>query len=158
MIRSCKSFHPYHTQDHFDAKNILSKYSRCWNTNEEHLFENTWFCQNTCQHLNALTYYMLKYTFAIKTTLLESLRDQKNPSKPRFRHNLSNGLSFSLVAQNESLRLIIIQFMFKYSVAIKTTLLESLMIQKSPGKTCYKDFVFGQSDFLRLAGSPNESI
>ena len=55
MIRSCKSSHPYRIQDHFDAKNILSKYSRYWNTNEEHLSENTWFCQNTCQHQNTLT-------------------------------------------------------------------------------------------------------
>ena len=45
----------YQIQDHFDAKNKLAKYSRCWNTNEEHLSENTWFCQNTCQHQNTLT-------------------------------------------------------------------------------------------------------
>ena len=28
-----------------------------------------------------IIYYMLKYTFGIKTTLLESLRNQKNPIK-----------------------------------------------------------------------------
>ena len=41
-----------------------------------------------------ILFYMLKYTFGIKTTLLESLRNQKNPLKARFRHNLSKGLSF----------------------------------------------------------------
>ena len=33
-------------------------------------------------------YYMFKYTFGIKTTLLESLRSQNSPSKARFRENL----------------------------------------------------------------------
>ena len=38
--------------------------------------------------------YMFEYTFGIKTTLLESLRNEKNPLKARFRHNFSKGLSF----------------------------------------------------------------
>ena len=37
-------------------------------------------------------------------------------------------------AQNEPLRLIIIQYMFKYSCRIKTTFPESLRSQKSPLK------------------------
>ena len=35
-----------------------------------------------------IIYYMFKYTFGIKTTLLEELRNQKSPLKARFRHNL----------------------------------------------------------------------
>ena len=41
-----------------------------------------------------ILYYMLKYTFGIKTTLLQSLRNQKDPLKAQFRHNLSKDLSF----------------------------------------------------------------
>ena len=55
IMQIISSISAYQIQDHFDAKNKLAKYSRCWNTNEEHLSENTWFCQNTCQHQNTLT-------------------------------------------------------------------------------------------------------
>ena len=53
--------------------------------------------------------------------------------------------------------------MFKYSVRIKPTLLESLRSQKSNlkaiiGKTSYKDLVIARNDFLRLLGAPNESL
>ena len=41
-----------------------------------------------------IIYYMCKYSFGIKTTLLESLRCQKSPLKARFRHKLLKGLSF----------------------------------------------------------------
>ena len=82
---------------------------------------------------------MFEYTFWIRTNLLESLRNQKSPLKAQFRHNLSKGLSFMhsdflrlFGAQNESLRLIIIQYMFKYSCRINKTLLESLWSKKSP--------------------------
>ena len=60
-------------------------------------------------------YYMSKYKFGIKITLLESLRSPKIPLKARFRHNLLKGLSFLhseflriFGALNEFLRLIII--------------------------------------------------
>ena len=46
-------------------------------------------------------------------------------------------------APNQSLLLIIIYYMFKYSVGIKTTLLELLRSEKS---------------ILRLVGAPNESL
>ena len=50
--------------------------------------------------------------------------------------------------------------MFKYSVGIKTTLLESLRSQKSILKAifCYKDLVFARNDFLRLVAAPNEYL
>ena len=41
-----------------------------------------------------IIYYTFKYTFGIKTTLLESLSNQKRTFKARFRHNLSKRLSF----------------------------------------------------------------
>ena len=70
---------------------------------------------------------------------------------------------FRLVrAPNESLILIIICYMFKYSVGIKTTLLESLKSQKKFFKgyisTNYMDLVLTRNDFLRLVGAPNESV
>ena len=60
---------------------------------------------------------MFKYRFGVKTTLLESLRSQKSSY---------NDLGFAgneflrlVGAPNESLILIIIYYMFKYSVGIK---------------------------------------
>ena len=41
-----------------------------------------------------IIYYILKYKFWIKTTLLESLLNPKSPLKARFRHNLLKGLNF----------------------------------------------------------------
>ena len=80
---------------------------------------------------------MLKYSVSIKTTLLESLRSQKSILKAIFRKTSYKDLVFSqneflrLVGDpNESLILIIIYYMFKYSVGFKTTLLESLRSQK----------------------------
>ena len=66
-------------------------------------------------------------------------------------------------APNESLILIIIYYMFKYSGGIKTTLLESLRSQKiilKPifGKTSYNDLVFARYDFLRLIRATNEYL
>ena len=53
--------------------------------------------------------------------------------------------------------------MFKYSVGIKTTLLESfrskkIILQLYFGKTNYDDVVFARNDFLRLVRAPNESL
>ena len=65
-------------------------------------------------------------------------------------------------APNESLILIIICYMFKYSVGVKTTLLESLRSQKKYFKgyisANYKDLVFTRNDILRLVGAPDESV
>ena len=63
---------------------------------------------------------------------------------------------------NEPLRLIIINYMFKYSFEIKTDLGQSLKRKKKAilrldvGKTCNNDFVSARSAFLRLVGAPNE--
>ena len=53
--------------------------------------------------------------------------------------------------------------MFKYSVGIQTTLLQSLRRQKSIlkaifRKTSYKDLVLPRNNFLGLVGAPNESL
>ena len=66
-------------------------------------------------------------------------------------------------APNESLRLIVIYYMFKNTFGNKTTLLESYRSQKSPfkahfGKTSYMDLVFARGAFLRFFGSPNVSL
>ena len=66
-------------------------------------------------------------------------------------------------APNVSLILTIIYYIFKYSVGIQTTLLESNRSQKSIewlyfGKTSYKDLVYARNDFLGLVGAPNESL
>ena len=90
-------------------------------------------------------YYIFNYTFEIKTTLLESLRNQKSTLEARFRHNLTKGRSFCasdflrlVGAQNQSLRVVIIQYMFKYSCRIKTTLLVSRRSQKTHLKARFR--------------------
>ena len=62
-------------------------------------------------------YYMFKYLFGIRTTLLESLRSQNTQFRARFRQTsykdlvFARGEFFSVVGdQNESLRLIIIYY------------------------------------------------
>ena len=85
---------------------------------------------------------MLKYTFGIKTTLLESLRSQKTQLKARFWKKTSyKDLDFARVeflklvgSQNESLRVLIIYCKLKYTFGIKITLLESLQSQKNSFK------------------------
>ena len=52
---------------------------------------------------------------------------------------------------NESLRLIMIYYTFKYTFRTKTTLLDF-------GKTSYNDFVLARSEFLWHIGAPNESL
>ena len=65
-------------------------------------------------------------------------------------------------APNECLILIIIYYIFKYSVGIKTTFLESLRNQKNYFKSYisakHKDLVFARNDFFRLVRAPNESL
>ena len=101
-----------------------------------------------------LMYYMFKYWFEITTTWLESLRSQNTYSRARFRHSsykelvFARGVFLSVVgAQNESLRIILMYYMFKYWFGITTTFLESLRSQNTHfrarfRKTGYKDFVF----------------
>ena len=67
-------------------------------------------------------------------------------------------------APNESLRLVIIYYMFKYSFRFKTSLLESLRRKKKPvykldlGKTSYKDLVFVRCEFLSVVGAQNDLL
>ena len=68
-----------------------------------------------------LMYYMFKYLFGITTTLLESLRRQNTQFRARFRHTNYKDLVFArgeflsvVGAQNESLRIILMYYMFKY--------------------------------------------
>ena len=84
---------------------------------------------------------MFKYSFRIKTTLLESLRSQKRPFKARLSKTCYKYLHLARIeflrffaGPNESVRLILIYYMFKYKFWFKTTLLESLQNQKIPLK------------------------
>ena len=68
-----------------------------------------------------IIYYMFKYTFGITTNLLESLRSQNTNIRARFRQTryidlvFARGEFLSVVgAQNESLRIILMYYMFKY--------------------------------------------
>ena len=68
-----------------------------------------------------LIYYMFKYLFGITTTLLESLRSQNTQFRARFKHTNYKDLVFArgeflsvVGAQNESLRIILMYYMFKY--------------------------------------------
>ena len=87
---------------------------------------------------------MFKYLVGIKTTLLESLQSQKKFFKGYISTNymdlvLTRNDFLRLVgAPNESVILIMISYMFKYSVGIKTTLLESLRSQKSILKAIFR--------------------
>ena len=91
-----------------------------------------------------IIYCIFKYSVGIKTTLLESLRNQKNYFKSYIsaKHKdlvFSRNDFFRLVrAPNESLILIIIYYMLKYSVGIKTSLLDLPQCQKSILKTIFR--------------------
>ena len=68
-----------------------------------------------------LMYYMFRYRFGITTTLLESLRSQNTQFRARFRQISYKGLVFArgeflsvVGAQNESPRIILLYYMFKY--------------------------------------------
>ena len=66
-------------------------------------------------------------------------------------------------APNESLRLIIIYYLFKYLFGITTTLLESLRSQNTQFRarfrqTSYKGLVFARGEFLSVVGAQNEFI
>ena len=117
-----------------------------------------------------LMYYMFKYWFGITTTLLESLRSQNTQFGARFRHTNYKDLVFARAeflsvvgAQNESLRIILMYFMFKYWFGITTTLLESLLSQNTQFRarfrqTSYKGLVFVRREFLSVVGAQNESL
>ena len=113
---------------------------------------------------------MFKYWFGITTTLLESLRSQNTQFRDRFRQTCYKDLVFArgellsvVGAQNESLRIILMYYMFKYWFGTPTTLLESLRSQsthfRAPFRqTSYKDLVFARCEFLSVVGAQNESL
>ena len=76
----------------------------------------------------------------------------------------ARGEFFSVVGgQNESLRIILMYYMFKYRFGITTTLLESLRSQNTQfgdrfRETCYKDLVFARGELLSVVGAQNESL
>ena len=85
-----------------------------------------------------IIYYMFKYSFGTKTTLLELLRSQKSTLKDMLRQlvirillELLRSDFLRLVgALNKSFGVIIIYYMFKFSIGIKTTLVQSLRRHK----------------------------
>ena len=88
---------------------------------------------------------MVKYSVWLKTTLLESLRSKKRILKAIFGETSYKDLVVAqnvflgpVGAPNESVILIMIYYMFKYSVGIKTTLLESLRSQKGDFKAIFR--------------------
>ena len=90
--------------------------------------------------------YMFKYSFRIKKSFLESLRSQKTLwtlelGKTFYKYSHLARIEFFrfFAALNESLRLVIIYYMFKYKFWIKTTLLESLRNQKSLLKARFRN-------------------
>ena len=74
------------------------------------------------------------------------------------------GEFFSVVgAQIESLRILLMYYMFKYGFGSTTTLLESLRSQNTHFRarfrqTSYKDLVFARGEFLSVVGAQNESL
>ena len=77
---------------------------------------------------------------------------------------MARGEFLSVVgAQNESLRIILMYYMFKYLFGITTTFLESLRSQNTQfrarfSQTSYKDLVFARGEFLSVVGAQNESL
>ena len=115
-------------------------------------------------------YYMFEYWFGITTTLLESLRSKNTHFRARFRKTSYKDLVFArgeflsvVGAQNESLRIILMYYMFEYWFGITTTLLESLRRKNTHfrarfRKTSYKYLVFAQGEFLSVFGAQAVSL
>ena len=83
-------------------------------------------------------YYLFKYTFGSKTTLRDSHWNQKalyslDDGKTSYKHLVFARGEFLRFfgAPNESLRLIIMYYLFKYTFWSKTTLLDSHRSQKA---------------------------
>ena len=102
--------------------------------------------------------------------MLDSLRNQNNQFRDQFRQTCYKDLVFArgkllsvVGAQNESLQIILMYYMFKYLFGITTTLLESLRSQNTQFRarfrqTSYKGLVFARGEFLSVVGSQNESL
>ena len=96
--------------------------------------------------------------------------EPKTHLKARFRQTSYKDLLFqrseslSVVgAQNESLRIILMYYMFNYWFGITKTLLDSLRSQNTHFRarfrqTSYKDLVFARGEFLSVVGAQNESL
>ena len=94
--------------------------------------------------------------------MLESLRSQNTHFRARFGQTTYNNIVFArglllsvVAAQNESLRVILMYYVFKYGFGMTTTLLESLRCQNTHFRdrfreTSYKDLVFARGEFLVL--------
>ena len=99
-----------------------------------------------------------------------SLRIQNTHFRARIRQTsykdlvFAQGESLSVVgAQNESLRIILMYYIFNNLFGITTTFLESLRIQKTHFRarfrqTSYKDIVFARGEFLSVVGAQNECL
>ena len=106
----------------------------------------------------------------ITTTLLESLRSQNTHFRDQFRQTCYKVLVFSpgqflsvFHAQNETLRIILMYYTFKYWFGITTTLLESLLSQNTHfsarfRQTSYNDLVFARGELLSVVGAQNEFL
>ena len=102
--------------------------------------------------------------------MLESLWSQSAHFRARFRQPSYKDLVFgrgdflSVVGgQNESLRIILMDYMFKYLFGITKTLLESLRSQNTQFRdrlrhTNYTDLVFAGGEFLSVVGAQNECL
>ena len=109
------------------------------------------------------------------TTFLESFRSKNTHFRARFRQPGYKDLGFRdlvfargeflsvVAAQNESLQIILMYYMFKYLFGITTTLLESLRSQNTHFRarfrqTSYKDLLFARGEFLSAVAAQNESL
>ena len=113
---------------------------------------------------------MFNYRFGLTETLLESLRSQNTHFRARFRQTSYKDLVFArgeflsvVGAQNDSLRIILMYYMFKYWFRITRTLLESLRSQNTHFRArfrqpSYKELVFARGEFLSVVGAQNESL
>ena len=102
--------------------------------------------------------------------MLESLRSENTHFRNRVRQTsykdlvLTRGEFLSVVgAQNESLRILLMYYMFKYWFGITITLLESIRSQNTHFRarfrqTSYKDLVFERGESLSVFGAQNESL
>ena len=109
---------------------------------------------------------MFKYWFGITTTLLQSLPSQNT----HFRQTIYKDLVFVrgeflsiFGAQNESLRIILMYYIFKYWFGFITILLESLRSKNTHFRarfrqTSYKELVYARGKFLSIVGAQNESL
>ena len=109
------------------------------------------------------------------TTLLESLWSQNTHFRARFRQTSYKDLVFArgeflsvVGGQNESLRVILMNYTFKYRFGMTTTFLESHRSKNTNFRarfrqTSYKDLgfrdlAFARGEFLSIVAAQNESL